>query len=453
MSVDRGSGFDLPEYCAEYEPVAADRHVSFAIGCALGRFSSAGEGILDPTRDDLSQTLPAGILFLDMSLDPNDHRDSVGHPASAQIHEAWRIHGPKIDVKGKGLRTYLAWDFFNEVHTGMYEGKPIYWPLSSSSKTFVAWVNIHRFEGKTLSLLLSDHLSERLKSIEGELADLRGARSGDDSQASEDAEKQHSKLIKARDELKEFIANVELCANAGPPPPDAKTPARDVDARYDPDLDDGVMINSAALWPLLEPQWKDPKKWWKELASAKGKKDYDWSHLAMKYWPDRVDKKCQEDPSLGVAHGCFWKYHPARAWAWELRLQDEIGPDFRIEEKPYRDDDGDTEHRTAYLANQPEEALAAVEKEALRRRGRGKDAKPIAELTLLEPGLWSALPEACWDLETKIIDKQGAPFRLLAPDEPQARAAYEKANPAESNKRAELLRSVGAPNMFASAPE
>ena len=55
----------------------------------------------------------------------------------------------------------------------------------------------------------------------------------------------------------------------------------------------------------------------------------------MRYWPTRVDEKCQNDPSLGVAHGCFWKYHPARAWAWELRLQDEIGPDFRIEEAPY----------------------------------------------------------------------------------------------------------------------
>ena len=66
-----------------------------------------------------------------------------------------------------------------------------------------------------------------------------------------------------------------------------------------PDLDDGVMINSAALWPLLEPQWKDPKKWWKELATAKGKKDYDWSHLAARYFPSRVDRKCQEDPEPG----------------------------------------------------------------------------------------------------------------------------------------------------------
>jgi len=25
------------------------------------------------------------------------------------------------------------------------------------------------------------------------------------------------------------------------------------------DLDDGVVINSAALWPLRDPQWKDVK--------------------------------------------------------------------------------------------------------------------------------------------------------------------------------------------------
>src|SRR5690606_14985261 len=98
---------------------------------------------------------------------------------------------------------------------------------------------------------------------------------------------------------------------------------REVDARYLPDLDDGVMINSAALWPLLEPQWKDPKKCWKELSTAQGKKD--WSHLAVRYWPTRVDAKCVEDPSLGVAHGCFWRYHPAPAWGCASRTRSARG--------------------------------------------------------------------------------------------------------------------------------
>src|SRR5690606_16753624 len=155
------------------------------------------------------------------------------------------------------------------------------------------------------------------------------------------------------------------------------------------------------------------KKWWKELSTAQGKKDYDWSHLAMRYWPTRVDAKCVEDPSLGVAHGCFWRYHPARAWAWELRLQDEIGPDFRIDEPPYdppglatgpTGDPGSGAHRAAYLEAHPKDALAAVEKEALRRlRNARKDADPgpslLREIRLLEPGLWSTLPAECWDLE------------------------------------------------------
>ncbi|MCB9479332.1 MAG: hypothetical protein H6683_06590 [Deltaproteobacteria bacterium] len=128
------------------------------------------------------------------------------------------------------------------------------------------------------------------------------------------------------------------------------------------DLDDGVMINSAALWPLLEPQWKDPKKWWKELANAQGRKDYDWAHLAKRYFPTRVEEKCKQDPSLGVAHGCFWKYHPAVAYRWELRLQDEIAPDFTI------DEEGSDEYRARFLKEHPEEAQDIYDKEMTRRK-------------------------------------------------------------------------------------
>jgi hypothetical protein len=322
----------------------------------------------------------------------------------------------------------------------MYENRPIHWPLSSEKKTFVAWINIHRWNADTLRVLLADHLHPTLARLDGEIDDLRAARDGADKKAARGAEKRFDSVKKWRDELATFIGAVEQCAEKGPPPTDSKCPARAADARYDPNLDDGVMINSAALWPLLEPQWKDPKKWWKELASAQGKKDYDWSHLAMRYWPDRVDKKCQNDPSLGVAHGCFWKYHPTRAWAWELRLQDEIGPDFRIDEPPYRGDGGSGVHRAAYLETQPEEALQAIEKEVLRRRRKQKAAQ--AELRLLEDGLWSTVPELCWDLELRIIEKQGTDFHLEAPDEPAARAALEAERPERVKAREHLLARV-----------
>jgi len=168
----------------------------------------------------------------------------------------------------------------------------------------------------------------------------------------------------------------------------------------------------------------------------------------MHYWPTRVDQKCQVDPSLGVAHGCFWRYHPGRAWAWELRLQDEIGPDFRIEEPPYspggRDlgDLDDADYRRAWLRDHAREALAAVEKEALRRMGRSKQRRAVPSMTILESRLWSALPDEIWEMELRLAEKQGIEFRLLAPDEPEARAAYAAAYPNRVAARKELIENL-----------
>jgi hypothetical protein len=403
---------------------------SFASGTATGGSSttlSNQPGILDPTTADLSHALPAGILFLDGSLEENDHRDDLGHPAAASLHQAWSRYGSAI-ASNRNLRDWLRLDFFKDVHKGMYENRPIHWPLSSSGKTFVVWVNIHRMDGRTLKELLAEHLIPARSRIDGELDDLRQVRDSEDRKAAREADSRIGKLSRWREELQEFIAAVEHCADHGAPPTDGRCPAREQDAVYAPDLDDGVMINSAALWPLLEPQWKDPKKWWKELASSQGKKDYDWAHLAMRYWPTRVDAKCQQDPSLGVAHGCFWLNHPERAWAWELRLQQEIGPDFRIEEAPYRPggrdlgDQGDAPHRKAWLSEHPSKALAAVEKEAIRRMGRGDNRQVVNEMRLLEPGLWSVIPEEVSAMEQRLSDRQGSLFSLRSPDEAEGRA-------------------------------
>lgn len=84
----------------------------------------------------------------------------------------------------------------------------------------------------------------------------------------------------------------------------------------------------------------------------------------------RVEEKCKLDPSLGVAHGCFWKYHPAKAYAWELRLQDEIRPDFTIDEP------GSDEARARFVAEHPAEAAALREKESQRRARKAAKQDP-----------------------------------------------------------------------------
>jgi len=53
------------------------------------------------------------------------------------------------------------------------------------------------------------------------------------------------------------------------------------------------------LWEII-PIWKaEPKKHWQKLEAG----DYDWSHIAMQYWPERVREKCSTNKSYAIAHG------------------------------------------------------------------------------------------------------------------------------------------------------
>ena len=343
-----------------YEEPTPEQWVSWAVGVSIGRFDR-DKGLVDETPEG---ALRAGIMYLSEAT----QQDSLEEEACALLHERWEEHGGAINEgnsgkKEEGLREWLRKRFFDDVHRQMYENAPIYFPLSSKKKSFVALVSIHQWTSDTLRILQADHLLPDRQRIEGQIKDIQAT--PEEDRTRED-QKQLDRLLGWLEELTEFIADVEMCAEKGPPAPDAKTPEREVDARYEMVLDDGVMINSAGLWPLLAPQWKYPKKWWKELATAKGRKDYDWSLLAGRYFPTRVDAKCQEDPSLGVAHGCFWRYHPERAYAWELRLQDEIEPGFTIDEA-----DSDA-CRQAFLSDHPDKAQEIREDELKRRLRQAK---------------------------------------------------------------------------------
>ena len=70
---------------------------------------------------------------------------------------------------------------------------------------------------------------------------------------------------------------------------------------YKPNHDDGVQISASPLWSLFrhKPWQKVLKDTWAKLEKG----DYDWAHLAMAYWPERVREKCKTDKSLAVAHG------------------------------------------------------------------------------------------------------------------------------------------------------
>ncbi|RSM35586.1 hypothetical protein DMB66_60480, partial [Actinoplanes sp. ATCC 53533] len=95
-----------------------------------------------------------------------------------------------------------------------------------------------------------------------------------------------------------------------------------------------------------------------------------------------------------------------------------------------------------FLRVQPRAALAAIEKEAIRRMGRGVRRGQVAELRILEPGLWSAHSGSIWEMELRLAEKQGAELRILAPDEPEARAAFEATHAEKVHRRKELLATL-----------
>lgn len=278
-AVDRAVGTALPPLELDEVPAAAWQHVSHALGMALGHFCAAA-------------SLPDGLLFLGAT------SSSLQHPACAPLHRAWALH--RADAGPEQLASYLRKDFFAE-HRRHYESRPIHWPLSSAKRSFVAYVCFHALTPSTLVNLLAEHLAPERRNLEGRLVDLREARQADSARA--ESERRFADTQKLLEELNEFIARLTELAERGPPPVDGKTMAREVDARYAPELGDGVMVNAAALWPLLEPQWKEPKKLWKELANADGKKGLDWAQLSARYFPARVQKRCGEDASLALAHG------------------------------------------------------------------------------------------------------------------------------------------------------
>lgn len=352
-AVDRRKSSPLPPYEPVYEDASPFQLLSFAFGVAIGRFGASGEGILEAAPE---RALPGGILFLSEATG----RDSLAHPACAPLAAAWATHGAAVG-EGDDLRSWLRKSFFG-LHRKTYEDRPIYLPLSSARKTFVAWMSIHRFGPDTLKAALADHLRPELRTLEGEVEDLKAARQSADRRERGRAEKRFAEIQKQLAELLDFVRGLQEVAEKGPPPVDAATPPREADASFAMDLDDGVMVNAAALWPLLSPQWSKPAQWWKELAKAEGKKDYDWAHLSARYFPARVESKCAADPSLAVAHGSFWRLHPARAYAWELRLQDESGPGFTIDEV------GSDEARRRFLIEEPKQAAEIRKKEEDRRR-------------------------------------------------------------------------------------
>ena len=264
--------------------------LSWCVGVALGRFDwrlATGERAA-PAEPEPFDPLPAkspGMLpdgAAPFHANAGILVDDAGHPHDLPhwLEEVLMRVGMPVP---HDLRNWLQREFF-AAHLQRYSKSrrkaPIYWPLSTASGSYSLWLYYPSLTNQTLYTCVNDFLEPKLKQVGGELANLRGK----GSKRSLSDEKQFEKLQTFELELTELRDTLLKIA-----------------PHYHPNQDDGVQITAAPLWPLFrhKPWQKVLKETWAKLEKG----DYDWAHLAMQYWPERVRAKCKADKSLAIAHG------------------------------------------------------------------------------------------------------------------------------------------------------
>jgi hypothetical protein len=267
-----------------------DGLLSWAAGVAFGRFDwrlATGERATPPEPDPFDP-LPAKSpgMLPDGAAPFCAHSgilvDDQGHPndLARLIEEVLACVNAPVPAD---VRRWLQRDFF-PLHLKLYSKSrrkaPIYWPLSTSSGGYTLWLYYPSLTDQTFFTAVNDFIEPKLKQVGQDLAALRtkgSARSRDDEKTFEALQALELELIELRDTVLAI----------------AQT--------YRPNHDDGVQITAAPLWQLFrhKPWQKVLKDTWAKLEKG----DYDWAHLAMAYWPERVRQKCITDKSLAIAHG------------------------------------------------------------------------------------------------------------------------------------------------------
>lgn len=267
--------------------------LSWAVGVAFGRFDwrlATGERAAPVEPEPFDPLPPKSPGMLPDGVEPFHAHAGILVDGQGQQHDLARLVEEvlsRVDVSvPDDVRRWLRKDFF-AFHLQRYSKSrrkaPIYWPLSTASGSYTLWVYYPSLNNQTLFTAVNDFLdgpNGKLTQISRECAELRIKGSG----RSHDEEKQYETLQTFERELTDLRDTLLKIAPT-----------------YQPNHDDGVQITAAPLWPLFrhKPWQKVLKDTWTKLEKG----DYDWAHLAMAYWPDRVREKCKTDKSLAIAHG------------------------------------------------------------------------------------------------------------------------------------------------------
>lgn len=304
--------------------------LSYIFGISLGRWDIRVTGYADCTKEnfELSVPLPSfspgmlkiskdfsgdylnlldkypitlpwdGILVDDPGLGeyPEPHERDILLGVERALQFLWPETYETIAVEAsqilgvKDLREYFRRPsgFFAD-HLRRYSKSrrqaPIYWPLSTPSGSYTLWIYYQRLTSETLYTANLRYLTPKIEKVEAYLHKM-------ETDLGESFGRSTGSLRDQVDSARAFLAELnDLRAEL----------LRVANLPYQPDLNDGVIINAAPLYKLFRlGKWsKDCQAVWEKLEAE----EYDWAHMTYVLWPGRVREKCKSDKSLAIAHG------------------------------------------------------------------------------------------------------------------------------------------------------
>lgn len=263
--------------------------------CSRATLKAASGGVLGIPASEYPLQIPFDGILVD---DPGHERD-----ITAAVRTVFdRVFGSEADIwwsdisrilrpDGGEMRGWLADGFFEhhlKRHSRSRRKAPIIWQIGVPSNRYSVWLFCRRLNRDSILQIQNDIVTPKLVHEERHLANLR-------QDATPNVSSKERKDIDAQESFVEELRNL-------------LDEIKRVAALWRFTLDDGAVLAMAPLWrlaPQHQPWQKELKSKWDELVSGK----YDWSHIAMHLWPERVVPKCALDRSLAIAHGLeenFW---------------------------------------------------------------------------------------------------------------------------------------------------
>lgn len=284
------------------ESELVQRYLSYAVGCAFGRFDIRfatgaypkpelfdpfaplpvySPGMLTPTSDltDYLLSVDQDGILVD---DPN-HPDDIFKRIHDVFELLWQDQAEMIGQEAcEILGVQNLRDYFRKPNNGgfwqdhikrytkstkQHSKVPIYWLLQSSKKSYAFWLYYHRLD-KDILFKAHKYVETKLNLEIDKLKQLNNQRTGLSGTTLKKLERDIEKQENLVSELQDFseklqrAAKLDFGGNLNP------------DVVFDPDLNDGVVLNIAPLWELVP--WSEAKKYWQDLIQGK----YEWSSIS-----------------------------------------------------------------------------------------------------------------------------------------------------------------------------